>query len=229
MWNARSLVNKLTNLSSFVLSHDFQIIAITETWLSNFIYDNEILPPSFSIYRHDCKTRGGGILIAIKQTIPSRIISIPDEVEALTVQLMLYEPINLCLIYNPPNCSEVYKQDLLSYLETTMQSLVKTYILGDFNSPDIDWATLSSNCNFSSSLCDLSFQYDFSQVIDSPTHIHGNTLDLIFTNSPDSVTDIVISYDLNPVTKSDHYLISFKFQLSTTQHSITSEPIYIFD
>ena len=55
--------------------------------------------------------------MAINQTIPSGIISIPDEVKVLTVKLILCELINLCLIYNHPSCSEVYKQDLLSYLE----------------------------------------------------------------------------------------------------------------
>ena len=48
LWNARSLVNKLQDFSSFVLALNYQIIAITETWLTSLIYDNEILP--FSIY-----------------------------------------------------------------------------------------------------------------------------------------------------------------------------------
>ena len=50
LWNARSLVNKLHNLSSFVYSLNYQIIAITETWLTSSIYDNEILPSQFTIY-----------------------------------------------------------------------------------------------------------------------------------------------------------------------------------
>ena len=43
LWNARSIVNKLPYFVSFVYSSTYNIIAITETRLSDFIYDNEIL------------------------------------------------------------------------------------------------------------------------------------------------------------------------------------------
>jgi len=69
----------------------------------------------------------------------------------------------------------------------------KAFLFGDFNCPDIDWPTLSSDYNFSASLCDLVFQYKFTIVIDCPTHTQGNILDLILTKSSDSVTDISVS------------------------------------
>ena len=80
IWNACSLVNKLKNFTSFVLSQSFQIIAITETWLSDFIYNHEILPSSYSIYHRDHTTRGGGVLIAVNQSIPSRIINVAENI-----------------------------------------------------------------------------------------------------------------------------------------------------
>ena len=96
-------MNKLHNFSSFVYSLNYQIIVIIETWLTSSIYDNEILSSQFKIYRSDRKSRGGGIIIVINQSIPSKIINCPNEVEALTVQLLLKQPINLCLIYSPLN------------------------------------------------------------------------------------------------------------------------------
>ena len=39
-------------------------LAITETWLSDYDFDNEILPTNFSIYRKDRDSRGGGVLLA---------------------------------------------------------------------------------------------------------------------------------------------------------------------
>ena len=71
LWNARSLVNKLNDFSSFVYTLNYQIIAITETWLTSSIYNNEILPTQYTIYRSDRNSRGGGIMIAINQSIPS--------------------------------------------------------------------------------------------------------------------------------------------------------------
>ena len=109
-----------------------------------------------------------------------------------------------------------------------MQSSDKTFILGDFNCPDIDWPTFSSDYTFSSSLCDLLFQYDFTQVIDCWTHVHGKILDLILTNSPDSVATITVSKEFNSTVKSDHYIVSCDLHFTSTQRTPASELIYIF-
>ena len=53
LWNSRSLVNKLTSFQSFAYSFKFNFFAITETWLNSSIFDNEILPSSFTIFRRD--------------------------------------------------------------------------------------------------------------------------------------------------------------------------------
>ena len=55
-----------------------------ETWLTSSIYDNEILLCQYTIYCSDQKSRGGGIMIAINQSIPSEIVSCSKEVEACT-------------------------------------------------------------------------------------------------------------------------------------------------
>ena len=44
LMNTRSLINKLSNFQSFICSSDFSILCITETWLSQDIFDNEIYP-----------------------------------------------------------------------------------------------------------------------------------------------------------------------------------------
>ena len=44
-----------------IYSHDFEIITITETWLSDNIFDNEILPTYYRIYRNDRGSRGGRV------------------------------------------------------------------------------------------------------------------------------------------------------------------------
>ena len=69
-----SIVNKLSQFQSFVYSHNFDVIAITETWLSNSIFDNEILPTNYKIYCNDRGSRGGGVLLAVRDNIISIII-----------------------------------------------------------------------------------------------------------------------------------------------------------
>ena len=81
--------------------------------------------------------------------------------------------------------------------------------MGDFNSPDIDWPTLSGNTCFSNQLCDLMFQFNLLQLVNSPTHICGNMLDLVITNSDNFINSLIVHpYNGNCIT-SDHYLISF--------------------
>jgi hypothetical protein len=55
--------------SDNVLSMDFQIICLTETWLNDICFDYKLFPYPFTILRSDIvssiKSRGGGVLIAI--------------------------------------------------------------------------------------------------------------------------------------------------------------------
>ena len=74
LWNARSVVNKLTHLQSLVYSECLDIIAVTESWLSEPVLNNEILPTDYTIYRRDRSSRGGGVLLCVNQSIPSNLI-----------------------------------------------------------------------------------------------------------------------------------------------------------
>ena len=72
--NARSLKNKLRDFQTMVYSRDSDIIVVCETWLTSFMFDKEILPSGYDIYRRDRLNdkRGGGVLIAIKSNIKSK-------------------------------------------------------------------------------------------------------------------------------------------------------------
>ena len=63
--NFRSLLNKLAQFQSLVFSSGVSIVACTETWLSPYVFDHEILLPSFTIFGKDGDVRGGGVLLAI--------------------------------------------------------------------------------------------------------------------------------------------------------------------
>ena len=64
-----------------------------------------------------------------------------------------------------------------------------------------------SACSPSSdSPCDLLVDCNLTQLVSSPTHSRGNTLDLVITNSEDLIEDLWIE-DSN--THSDHFKIHF--------------------
>ena len=86
--NTRSVANKLSKFQGFVYSSDFSIVCITETWLNSDIFDNEILPSGYSIYRKDRDSRGGGVLLAIKDSISSSRLPSPSDIETVTLQFL---------------------------------------------------------------------------------------------------------------------------------------------
>ncbi len=135
---------------------------ITETWLSSFVFDNEIFPSGYTIFRKDRGTRSGGVMIAVKDSIPCKQMPSPSCLEVVTISFCLSDSFVLCLIYSPPNASDDYHSNLVKYLSSLQSYSSTTLILGDFNAPDINWSTLSGSSTFSNSLCELVFNLNLS-------------------------------------------------------------------
>ena len=115
---------------------------------------------------------------------------------SINIGLLTYSSITIipsyhsALVYNPPNTGLLYQQKLTSFLSDIMQTDEKVILLGDFNTPDIDWHTLTADSNFSIQLCNLIFQYNYSLVVTSLTHEHGNLLDFVITKNGDIISDV---------------------------------------
>ena len=150
--------------------------------MSNSIFDNEVLPYNYTVYRNDRSSRGGGILLAICNSICSKLISAPTDLELLSVELSSLQ-LHLCVVYIPPNCSQDYHSNLLSYLCSFVTKYSNFIILGDFNFPDINWSSLVGSSFLSNMFCDFVFQFNLVQHVSQSTHIHGNTLDLVLSES----------------------------------------------
>ena len=131
------------------------IIGVTETWLNDSITNNEILPIDFVVYRKDRVSRGGGVMLAVHSYISSKLISSPDTLELVVVEIKQI-PCTVCTIYVPPNSDLEYMSSLVSFLSTlsTSKNLI---VMGDFNSPDINWEMLCGSSPSSNALCDFVF------------------------------------------------------------------------
>ena len=68
---------------------NYNVFCITEIWFSDHIPDGEILPSDFVLYRKDRPSRGGGVLIAIKETMYSSLIPSPIDLEIVSVRIGL--------------------------------------------------------------------------------------------------------------------------------------------
>ena len=147
----RSLVNKLSLFQSFVYYSHPSVCAITETWLSKDILNNEILPSGYSIFRRDRDSRGGGVMLACTDSLPTSLLSLPttpSHLELISIRIDVpSNPFIICVLYIPPSASDSYFAALVLNTRPTC----------DFNCPDIDWALLSATSLKSNELCDLLF------------------------------------------------------------------------
>ena len=157
----------------------FKIIAITETWLADYILDNEILPTGFKIFRIDRDSIGGGVL-AIYQSSSAEVLPLPpSHLELIAVT----RPISLviCVVYLPPNSSHAHYAALCNYLSALLDG--NTVVsLGDFNFSKINWHTLSGDFATAALFCEFVFENDLDQLVTEPTLCQENILDLIHTN-----------------------------------------------
>ena len=88
--NSRSIINKISLLFSLIYSVDYDIFLITETWLHGSIYDKEISPNGYNIYRFDRSSRGGGVLIFVKSSLPSVLSQPMSNLECVSVVIIYY-------------------------------------------------------------------------------------------------------------------------------------------
>ena len=210
-----SLVRKISNFQSLVYALSPSIVAVTETWLSEAIFDNELLPKGYTIFRKDRASRGGGVLLAAANYLPITLLPSPSDLEILWVQLGTPHPFHICVVYAPPSSNDSYWLSLLAFIRTVFSTGCPTFLVGDLNCPDIVWSTLSGSCSTSSMLCDLLFDLQLVQAVEEPTHTKGNTLDLIISNSEVSLSDVKVHQ--NHLFPSDHFLITFSINTAISR------------
>ena len=238
--NARSIKsvncrrNKLAELQSLVTLKSAAIVCLTETWLSDDISNDEILPSDhYNIYRKD---RGGygGILTAIHTSVNSRSrpdLTPPTEIhnEILVVEIRFPKVPKLALInfYRPPSDTSL---ECVAHLQATLRAVadagfVNICVTGDFNLPNLNpiaGVALDNRWNCSE-YCDIFHEAGLSHLVTQPTHESGNTLDFILVTCPEYFTEISVEQDLFP---SDHYVINFGIISDLHQSQKTTRTVY---
>ena len=89
--NARSIINKKTELNIMIDGIKPHIIGISESWANNDITNAELGLEDYVMFRKDRIGRmGEGVLLYIKDTIPAYEVQLQDEADcndAIMVQL----------------------------------------------------------------------------------------------------------------------------------------------
>lgn len=211
--NVRSLLNSFHDLKGFLVAGDFDLFAISESWLHPDISSDVLEIENYNFYRRDRASRGGGVGVYVKNNLNIKIMSTP----AAASLEQLWFTVNLsgrlcavCVIYRAPN---VNLHDLIGTLDSVLSDIVPTVdaviLLGDLN---IDF--LAINSNSFSYFNNLLETYGLLQVVDQPTRITSQTqslIDVIITNDPDLVQSVSV---VDSGVNTDHFALACELCMS---------------
>jgi hypothetical protein len=131
------------------------VIALTETWLHNSITNYEVIPNGYQIIRTDRRSgkRGGGVLLAVKDTISTEPFTFNCEsLELSSVFVKTFSKRVLVVVcYRPPDTDNVFLLNLNNFVKSAINTNIKDNILlGDFNYSTILWTNGSGFADSSS-------------------------------------------------------------------------------
>jgi Reverse transcriptase (RNA-dependent DNA polymerase)/Endonuclease-reverse transcriptase len=196
------------------------IILVAESWCNDQISNTMLTIPEYDLKpdlrcdRADTAAGvGGGLLVYAK----NHVDIIPDETRYNFTQhvnfkvLVSGEEINFTLLYRPPRQNAESYHNLADFIRTTKGNRM---LIGDFNLPGIDWENgraQGAGLNDILDACDDNF---LEQLVDFPTHVRGNCLDLLLTNVPEKVTEI---RSVGRLGSSDHDMLLLSINVGRKQ------------
>lgn len=164
---------------------------------------------NFTLFRRDREERrGGGVLIAVRNTLSSSLIIHDESIELTWIYISSssYKSVfGIC--YRAPDSPQSFSNNLRQSLTAVKSRFPDSpiYLFGDFNYPHISWSLLSasggSGTNELNQFLDVILDFDLHQSITCPTR-GNNTLDLLLTSCPDDIASVTALPGL-----SDHNLL----------------------
>ena len=170
--------------------------------------------------------RGGGILLAVKETIKY------DSLELSSVILESFSKrVLVAVCYRPPGAENDFLHNLNGFVKSAINSNIKDIILlGDFNFPNIQWVNGLGFADTSSEtiFTDMLQENSFFQLINLPTR-GSNILDLIHTTNENLVENIEITDDEAVSLSSDHKAIVFDIHLHRKPKKLPKRTVYNYN
>lgn len=216
-WNACSIVNKKAEVEALLHQHNLDVLAISETWLSDSVPVWEVF--GFNTFRSDRNSFGGGTLLLIRDKIVVNPIVFRSDFSEFfnAVGVMIETDLGkrvIISIYAPPG-NNIPLQAWLGFFNEFV-NLCPVIICGDFNAHSFSWGA-SFNSPRGSDLKEVFEFYNLLPLNDSvPTRIDragrtNNNVDLIVVS--DSLVSQVSCEVSNDSYGSDHLLVLANFDI----------------
>ena len=182
--NARSIINKKTELNIMVDDIKPHIIGITASWANNDITNAELGLEGYVMFRKDrIGRRGGGILLYNKGTIPAYEVQLQEKAdcnEAIWCNLVTgHTTVIIGVVYRCPNITKQNNEKIHNAI--TEVSKGDSIIMGNFNHGTIKWDTLQSTGVEDSTLLCLVQDHFLTQHVLEPTRA-ARVLDVVLSS-----------------------------------------------
>ena len=236
-FNAQSIRNKTASVLNIISEQSLDIFSIVETWVEpEDVVIRTITPDGFVCVDRprsqevsgDRPARGGGVALVFRDTFQYRKLDFdldPRTFEFLAVMLTLGGVRTLVVtIYRPDGRNNAFYGEFESLLEMIVVYNCNFIILGDVNI-HLDVATDPSAKKFSSTVD----SFGLSQMVESPTHRAGHTLDIVLVRRDRSEG---VSISVQPPVISDHSVITIQLPICRPppiSFNVTTRPWKKFD
>ena len=217
--NARSIINKKTELNIMVDDIKPHIIGITETWANNDITDAELGLEGYVMFRKDrMGRRGGGVLLYIKESIPAYEVQLQEEAdckEALWCNLVTgHTTVTIGVVYRCPNITIQNNEKIHKAISEVSKG--DCIIMGDFNHGNIKWdSQQSTGVEDQKFLCLVQDNFLTQHVLE-PTRA-ARVLDIVLSSQKEFVDNVVIQ---EPLGSSDHNQLHFNINIKSDKTKV---------
>lgn len=223
-------VNSKTNIRSNFSAANYDMIALTETWLQDDFFSSQLFDSSFSVYRSDRdlvstgKKGGGGCLIALKNTISATRMcdwekELPYENIWIAINLSkTNKKLYVHVAYIPPNSNHSLYANYFDHYTKIMTNIKPNddfILLGDYNIAPISWTNAGTHCipltyegRIAADLTNFIEIVNLKQI-NNRFNINGRLLDLTLVNF-----DNVRLYEATPLSKLDHQHPTFCLEIT---------------
>lgn len=151
-------MNIKNHLISSTTIADYDVIAVTESWLNSCHHNNEFISDKYKVFRKDRDQssidadRGGGVLIAVRNEIDCEEFELAEatDLESVCVKFPLRRG-NLyiyCAYIRPPSADNEFSKfselcgshvEAIKNLNTELKTEDILIVMGDFNLPGVRW------------------------------------------------------------------------------------------
>ena len=184
----------------------------------------------YDLFRKDRDSRqGGGVLIATKKELQANHqTNLDTNCEALWVSIKLQaaRTLYICSFYRP-NCQDETSIGGLRDALNRIPSHSNIIVAGDFNYPDIDWKTKTTQSQSTTrrlhdEFIELVDDFTLTQHVNSPTRLN-RILDLVLTNAPGNCSSCTVIPGI-----SDHEAIHAMFEFHAVRHKQPARKIQLY-